>query len=157
NRKGNTQGDLLVYEWGDSIQVAAWGAMDPANPNPPQVTFTVTSRSGSRSYPATAVIDGAYNGPALVIDPAGPNPVPGVPWVAKVSIQIAPGDPNFSFSPGDRYTVFAEASINSATASLVTIPRLALGQFVPQPRPGDPNVDPNRTGEPPRRMAIANP
>src|SRR5262249_6400512 len=34
-RKPNTQGNVMVFEWGDTIKVVAWGSMhfDPASPN----------------------------------------------------------------------------------------------------------------------------
>lgn len=139
NVRPNTQGNITIFEWGDSISVAAWGAYTGSLL--PTVTFRLYSGPTTRP-PVTvgARPDLAYSGPPLFIDGQ-----PAQPWVARARLPLRTGNNTDPQTPGSRYTVFATARIAGATVA--TSRELAAGM----------NLTVSPPDEEPRRMAVAHP
>lgn len=154
NTKPNSQGGFTIYEYGDTIYVAAWGVY--TGPVLPQVTFRLTG-AGTNRPPVTvgAVRDLAYAGPPLTL-----NGNPATPWVAKYAFPLGRGSEADPQTPGRRYTVFAQAQIQTPGGASFPTFQLAAGQASvvlgnPNPAPGqDPNDLPNNNR---RNIAVAHP
>ena len=142
-RKQNTQGEILVYEWGDDIKVAAWGAayFDPTDPDCPpmlpQVTFLVTGTVSDRRGPFPAALDTGYvqqrdggPDPDLVLNTADGDTCRVVPWVAKTLIRLGRPTPNNPQTPGSNYTISVIAETRSRTQTMQSPIPLQVGQRV---------------------------
>lgn len=155
HQKANTKGNFVIYEWGDTIYMAAWG-MYSGNALP-QVTFTI---SGTTNVQVQAIVtpDAAYNGPALfTTDPVNGN-MPARPFVAKAQYSLSLGREDFPQTPGRQYRISAFAQLN-AGGGFYRTPTYYAGQFDdPAVNPGPPR-DPNDTADlgEPRLIAIAHP
>ncbi len=148
NARPNTQGNVAIYEWGDSIKVAAWGAY--TGNVLPQVTFRLSSGTQNVQQQVMAVPDTAFVQNVTI------NGQAASPWVAKTVFQLGRGSQVMAQTPGRKYEVFAQAQINSGGAVLPTF-QLAAGQSL-QPFAPEPPITngPNDAGNP-RVVVVANP
>lgn len=151
-RKPNTQGNVVIYEWGDSIRVAAWGAY--TGTVLPTVTFRLTGGATARP-PVTvgALRDVGYQGPALTIDG-----LPAEPWVAKYTFPLGRGSEADPQTPGTRYFVTAQAQVSTPGGATFPTGQLASGQATVTP--ADPNPPPNQDindATEARQMVVAHP
>jgi len=153
--KPNTRGSVVVYEWGDSIRVAAWGAYTGSVL--PTVTFRLYSGATSRP-PVTvgAQPDRGYNPAAhgaLTIDGQ-----PAQPWVAKYTFPLGRGSEADPQTPGTRYTIFAQAQVSATGGATFPTVQLAAGQAtVTQTDPNPlPTQDVNDATQA-RQMVVAHP
>lgn len=132
---------LVVYEWGDTIYVAAWGVIVAGGANPPLPTVTFRLFGAGQSRPPLTV--GAVRDYAAPTPPEPPSPPfpPGVrfyPWVAKVAFPLGRGSEADAQTPGRRYTVLAQAQLATTTGELLTSLQLAAGQATIEKNTSDP-------------------
>jgi len=158
NRKPDTRPNFAIYEWGDTIYVAAWGIF--SGNALPQVFFNITG--DTQPIPAIVTPDLAYAGPNLFTTDPVLGMTPGRPFVAKAQYTLSRGSDAFPQTPGSMYriTAYAQLSTPGATARTATY---YAGQFDdPAINPGPPK-DPNNTLPPPagigppRNIGIAHP
>ncbi len=174
NARPPTQGNLLVYEWGDTLKVAAWGAFvyDPTQPQScnvalPQVTFRLYTGTQQREQTVTGFVDTAWQPDAVLTLPLYVDPGPGgdggcrvVPWVAKIQFQLGRGSEIDAQSPGRRYRIDVQARLTSNVGGTVYSNILSVGQENDHPygTPGNTIPPPQDTlPTPPRDMAVAHP
>ncbi|NLH99971.1 MAG: hypothetical protein GX446_10840 [Chthonomonadales bacterium] len=132
---------LVVYEWGDTIYVAAWGTVTSTSLNPPLPTVTFRLFGAGQSRPPLtvgAVRDYAAPVPPLPSSPPYPPGSQFYPWVAKVAFPLGRGSEADAQTPGRRYTVLAQAQLATADGVLVSSLQLAAGQALIEKNDADP-------------------
>lgn len=172
NAKANTQAgsNVVVFEWGDNIYVAAWGAFH-YNPGGgpgaatamPNVHFRL-NRANARPIDVVANLDEAYitaGGPQLhITDGAGNDLFPPAEvhaWVAKATFPLGRGNDQDPQTPGSTYQVQVTADITSGGSAGASWGPMSIGQFDPNPYvPPHTTEDYNIVGTP-RNLTIANP
>jgi hypothetical protein len=122
---------LIVYEWGDTIYVAAWGTVASTSLNPPLPTVTFRLFGAGQTRPPLTV--GAvrdYAAPDPPLPPSPPYPPGSImyAWVAKAAFPLGRGSEADAQTPGRRYTVLAQAQLATGTGTLVSSLQLAAGQ-----------------------------
>ena len=137
---------MVLYEWGDSIRVAAWGAYVDGLPLPTTVEFRLTGRGANRRVTAAVRPDESPDAPGnlRVLDIDG-TPLPARSWVATAVIPLglpSEADPQ---TPGSRYQLYARAVDSRGRRTL----EVAVGQQV--------NQDGDFTVEARRVVSIAHP
>ncbi len=167
-----TATQFAIYEWGDTIYMAAWGLY--AGNALPQVTFTISGAT-NKQIPAIVTQDAAYGTAAAVPVPRaslttfipGTGDQPATPFVAKAQYSLSRGAEDFAQTPGRQYKISAFAQLNT-NGTFFRSPVIYAGQFDPpvlNPMP-PPNIvppkDPNDVRlvqgiGPPRLVAIAHP
>jgi hypothetical protein len=159
NQKANTKGNFVIYEWGDTIYMAAWGYY--SGNAIPQVTFTISSTTNVQVQ-AIVTPDLAYAGPQLFTTDPVLGAQPATPFTAKAQYSLSLGREDFPQTPGRQYRISAFAQMNGGGGFYRT-PTYYAGQFDdPAINPG-PARDPNNTAPPPngigepRLIAIAHP
>ncbi len=114
---------MVVYEWGDDIVVAAWGAY--TGNILPTVTFTL--QGGSQTVaPVTvgAIRDRKWDSGGLTIEGVGTA----LGWVAKATFPFRkPSDTNDQ-APGRKYTVQVRAQLSASSGAIFTTNQLMPGQ-----------------------------
>jgi hypothetical protein len=136
HQKPNTQSGVVVYEWGDTIYVAAWGIY--TRNNLPSVWFTLSGNGAPITRQGLVQPDIAYTAaegppPILVHDPTDPDPnstVEGHPFIATYEFQLNRGNEENPQTPGTFYQVSAYAQTNNgAGGGSAPSFRLQAGQF----------------------------
>jgi len=138
HQKTSTQGSVSIYEWGDSIYVAAWGTY--LGNFPPTVIFTKSGSGNTVTQQIQAINDIAYAGPALtMIDPATNMPVMEnvYPWRASVRFDLETGSEIDPQTPGSQYIISALALIQNGADAGAPSFALRAGQFQPMVANGD--------------------
>ncbi|HSV74029.1 MAG TPA: hypothetical protein VLH79_09745 [Chthonomonadales bacterium] len=120
---------MVVYEWGDSILAAAWGAYVEGLPLPTTVEFRLTGRGANRRVTAAVRTDDSTDSPTnLRVLDVDRNPVPARSWVATAVIPLglpSQADPQ---TPGSRYQLYARAVDARGRRTL----EVAIGQQMDQ-------------------------
>lgn len=161
HEKPNTIGapdNLVVYEWGDSIYVAAWGTVSSTSGSPrlPTVTFRLFGVGQARP-PITV---GAVRDKTIPEHDEGGG-VTSYAWVAKTAFPLGRGSEADAQTPGRRYTVSAQAQLG--TSGGISVPSLQLFAGTAAISKADPpytapGIDENApTVNQPRNITIAHP
>lgn len=155
-QRGDGSG-VVIYERGDRIYAAAWGAVDQEATLPPRVTFTLYSGTSTQIVEVVGHVDRAYTNALEVTNPITGAKKPAVAWVATVSFTLGRSNEQNSLTPGARYTVRASARLdaqgagNTAIAGGFPTANFSAGQRDLQGL-NRPDVAPK-----PRVLAVANP
>lgn len=155
----STVDNVVVFEWGDTIYAAAWGAY-MGNAGTIQAQFNVISGASTTSSTMTSnqqgnakvyAPDPNYTGPQLTIDGQNANP-----WVATYSYRIGRGSAKNPQTPGTEYTVSVMVWMRDpTTGTRYMTPVLMAGQRYNPSLAGQAGQQSNSS--PARQMALANP
>lgn len=127
HHKPDSVGDpdnMVVYEWGDTIYTAAWGVIRSTAANPPLPTVTFRLFGSGQSRPSLTV--GSQRDVTLDAFDYGDGSK-AYPWVAKIAFPLGRGSEADAQTPGRRYTVYAQAQLNSNGINIPSL-QLAAGQ-----------------------------